>query len=78
MLSVEAAALSYRLFHQQAYHSAKSLGTATTWDLSSETISGFTGVYVGMFGPGNGWKSTLLADFVWLNTNRRNHDAYIL
>jgi hypothetical protein len=34
-----------------------------TRDLSSETIGGFTGVYVGMYATGNGRKSTHPADF---------------
>jgi len=78
VLSVEAAPLSYRFFYQQAYHSAKILGAATTRDLSSETIGGFTGVYVGMYATGNGRKSTRPADFDWFEYQAENHDTYFL
>lgn len=65
VLSVAAEPLSYRFSYQQAQQSDKSLGEATTRDLSSETIGGFTGVYVGMYATGNGRKCSRPADFDW-------------
>ena len=45
--------------------SKKILATAPTRDLSNELISGFTGVYVGMYASGNGKDNTHPADFDW-------------
>ena len=64
-LSVEGAPLSYRFFFQQENRSRKELGAAATRDLATETIGGFTGVYVGMYATGNGSKSSRPADFDW-------------
>jgi len=33
--------------------------------LSSETVGGFTGVYVGMYATGNGKASNAFADYDW-------------
>lgn len=41
------------------------LATAPTRDLSNELISGFTGVYVGMYASGNGKENRNPADFDW-------------
>jgi xylan 1,4-beta-xylosidase len=65
ILSVEGTPLSYRFFFRQGSGSRKDLGTAATRDLASETIGGFTGVYVGIYATGNGTKSSRPADFDW-------------
>lgn len=65
VLSVKALPLSYEFFYQSPHGRAKSLGTALTWDLSSEKIGGFTGVYIGMYATGNGQTNTVPADFDW-------------
>ena len=65
ILSVEGTPLSYRFFYQQGSGLRKELGSAATRELSSETIGGFTGVYVGMYATGNGMRSAVPADFNW-------------
>jgi len=64
--------LSYEFFHQSSDDSEKSLGTARTRDLSTETLTAqrnasfnFTGVFIGMFATGNGQRNTSPADFDW-------------
>lgn len=41
------------------------LGTASTRDLSNESVGGFTGVFIGMYASGNGKPSAVPADFDW-------------
>ena len=43
------------------------LAKASTRDLSSEVISGFTGVFIGMYASGNGKDNTYPADFDWFD-----------
>jgi xylan 1,4-beta-xylosidase len=65
VLSVAASPLAYEFSCSPAKGAAKKLGTALTRDLSSETIGGFTGVFMGLYATGNGQKSTRPADFDW-------------
>jgi alpha-N-arabinofuranosidase len=65
VLSVKAVPLAYEFLVHPQGRPEKSLGTSQTSDLASEKISGFTGVFIGMYATGNGQKSTSPADFDW-------------
>jgi xylan 1,4-beta-xylosidase len=71
ILSVKAQPLSYEFFYQSAGGDEKSLGTALTRDLSSETLTSqgagfnFTGVFIGLYATGTGQRSSVPADFDW-------------
>jgi alpha-N-arabinofuranosidase len=65
VLTVAATPLSYSFSVKAPDGLPTALGTATTADLSSEKVGGFTGVYVGMYATGNGQKSSVPADFDW-------------
>jgi alpha-N-arabinofuranosidase len=67
VLSIIARPLEYEFFYQGDDGTPVSFGAATTKDLSSEKIGGFTGVYFGMYATGNGKKSTAPADFAWFD-----------
>lgn len=80
ILTVKATTLSYEFFYQPLRGSEKSLGTATTRALSSETLSSqknasfnFTGVFIGMFATGNGQASSVPADFDWFEFRATEH-----
>lgn len=64
-LTVVAKPLSYEFYYQGANGERTKLGTAPTRDLSSETIGGFTGVYLAMYATGNGQECSVPADFDW-------------
>jgi len=70
-LSVRASSLSYEFSFQEQSGRTRGLGTATTGDLSSEKIGGFTGVFIGLYATGNGQKSTRPADFDWFEYRQR-------
>ncbi|HAX93337.1 MAG TPA: hypothetical protein DCY25_05195 [Bacteroidales bacterium] len=50
---------------QQGSDQPKELIRAMARYLSSETVGGFTGVYVGMYATGNGKASNAFADYDW-------------
>jgi len=79
VLSVRAQPLSYEFFYQAKDGSEKSLGTALTRDLSTETLTAqkgapfnFTGVFMGLYATGNGQRSTVPADFDWFEYEPRD------
>jgi len=72
ILSVKAQPLAYEFFYQVEGGQEKSLGTARTRDLSTETLTAqpganfnFTGVFFGLYATGNGSASASPADFDW-------------
>lgn len=65
ILTIKASPLVYELTCQASDGTRINLGNALTGDVSSEKVSGFTGVYMGMYASGNGTKSKSNADFDW-------------
>lgn len=63
ILSVKASPLNYVFTCLTGDAEKISLGSAQTRELSSETIGGFSGVYMGMYTSGNGTKSQTNAVF---------------
>jgi xylan 1,4-beta-xylosidase len=56
---------SYSFLYSQANEPAKEIIKVDSKYLSSETVGGFTGVYVGLYATGNGKASTTGADYGW-------------
>jgi alpha-N-arabinofuranosidase len=50
----------------------KEIGRVESKFLSSETVGGFTGVYVGLYATGNGDASTTVADFDWFEYGKKD------
>jgi xylan 1,4-beta-xylosidase len=67
VLRISATDLEYKFWVQEEGHKAELLGSATTQDISTERIGGFTGTYIGMFATGNGAANTNPADFDWFD-----------
>ena len=65
ILSIKASPLTYDFQCVTADGREISLGSALTRDLSSDTIGGFTGVYIGLYATGNEKKCNAAADFDW-------------
>lgn len=65
ILQISATPLEYRFWIQHNDQTAEQIGAAPTKDLSTETIGGFTGVYIGLYASGNGSKNAHPADFDW-------------
>jgi xylan 1,4-beta-xylosidase len=65
ILSVEAAPTEYKLSFQLAGGQPVPAGTGRTRNLSSETIGGFTGVFIGLYATGAGQPASIPADFDW-------------
>ncbi len=57
----------YQFAFSQDGKSFIKMGEADTRYLSSVTVGGFTGVYIGLYATGNGQKSLLPADFDWFS-----------
>lgn len=55
----------YRFLYAQGNSEFKEVDSVLSTYLSSETVGGYTGVYVGLFANGNGSKSSSNADFDW-------------
>lgn len=66
-LRISATDLEYKFWLQTEGKTAELIGTATTKDLSTEKIGGFTGTYIGMYASGNGKVNTNPADFDWFD-----------
>ncbi|WP_346860624.1 glycoside hydrolase family 43 protein [uncultured Draconibacterium sp.] len=64
-LRIEGDTNNLRFLFAQGEDAFKEVDSVITSYLSSETVGGYTGVYVGMFASGNGQKSTVNADFDW-------------
>ncbi|MBN1761164.1 MAG: glycoside hydrolase family 43 protein [Chitinispirillaceae bacterium] len=67
MLRIDATELQYRFSIQAQGQTAEQIGTASTRDLSTEVIGGFTGVFIGMYASGNGAANGNPADFDWFD-----------
>jgi xylan 1,4-beta-xylosidase len=67
ILRITATDTQYEFWVQQEGKSVVSLGTAAAKDISTETIGGFTGVFIGMYASGNGKPNTNPADFDWFD-----------
>lgn len=67
ILRITATETQYEFWVQEEGKIAESLGTAATKDLSTEVVSGFTGVFIGMYASGNGKANTNPADFDWFD-----------
>jgi alpha-N-arabinofuranosidase len=66
-LTIEARPQQYEFFFTTADRAKISLGTASTQNLATEKIGGFTGAYIGMFATTAGNGSALPADFDWFD-----------
>ena len=64
-LEIEAELDTYTFLYALAGQPARKVATGATRYLSSEVAGGFTGVYIGMYGTGNGDGRTSPADFDW-------------
>ena len=67
ILRISATGPEYKFWVQQEGYAAVLLGTATTRDVSTEKVGGFTGVYIGMYASGNGEANANPADFDWFD-----------
>ena len=65
ILRVSATELEYQFWVQQEGKTAELIGIASSKDLSTEKIGGFTGTYIGMYASGNGAANVNPADFDW-------------
>lgn len=79
VLSIKASPLACEFFHSPPHGRAKSLGTAPTRDLSSESLTDekhfnyhFTGVFVGLYATGNGQANTVRQISTGLSMMRNN------
>ncbi|GAB1454084.1 glycoside hydrolase family 43 protein [Draconibacterium sp.] len=66
-LRIEGNSNEFTFSYAQGNEDFKRIDSATSTYLSSETVGGFTGLYVGMFSTGNGERSSTNADFDWFN-----------
>lgn len=66
-LRIEGNSNEFTFSYAQGNDDFKRVDSATSTYLSSETVGGFTGLYVGMFSTGNGERSSTNADFDWFN-----------
>jgi alpha-N-arabinofuranosidase len=66
-LRIEGDSNEFTFSYAQGNDDFKRVDSATSTYLSSETVGGFTGLYVGMFSTGNGERSSTNADFDWFN-----------
>jgi len=67
ILRISATDLEYKFWFQIEGKVAELVGTASTKDLSTEKIEGFTGTYIGMYASGNGLANVNPADFDWFD-----------
>ncbi|HLP16096.1 MAG TPA: family 43 glycosylhydrolase [Bacteroidota bacterium] len=67
ILRISATDIQYQFWAQQEGKAAELIGAASTKDLSTEVIGGFTGTYIGMYASGNGNRNTNPADFDWFD-----------
>jgi alpha-N-arabinofuranosidase len=64
-LRIEGDTNHFRFLYAQGEDNFKEVDSVVTCYLSSETVGGYTGVYVGLYATGNGQKSLSNADFDW-------------
>lgn len=67
VLRITATASEYKFWVLEEGKDARLVGTATTKDVSNESIGGFTGVFIGLYASGNGKANTHPADFDWFD-----------
>lgn len=67
VLRISSTDREYQFWAQKEGETAALLGTASTKDLSTERIGGFTGVFIGLFASGNGTANANPADFDWFD-----------
>ncbi len=67
ILHISATASEYRFWEQEEGSPAQLLGTAPTQDVSTESVGGFTGVFIGLYASGNGKPNVLPAYFDWFD-----------
>ncbi len=67
ILSAKASPLEYNFTCITADGKKILLGNASTRDMSSESVGGFTGVYFGVYATGNGSQCNVSADFDWFD-----------
>lgn len=67
VLGISATEREYRFWARSPGSAAAFLGSAPTKDLSTEVVSGFAGVFIGMYASGNGEANANPADFDWFD-----------
>jgi len=67
VLRIDATDKNYQFWAQEEGKWANLIGIASTKDVSSEIVGGFTGVFIGMYASGNGTANTNPADFDWFD-----------
>lgn len=67
ILRISGADREYTFWVQEEGRTAVRVGTAATKDISTEMITGFTGVFIGMYASGNGQANAHPADFDWFD-----------
>jgi alpha-N-arabinofuranosidase len=67
ILKIRATDLEYSFWVQEEGKTAELIDSASTKNLSTEKIGGFTGAYIGMYASGNGKANTNPADFDWFD-----------
>lgn len=67
VLGISATEREYRFWARSPGSAAAFLGGAPTKDLSTEVVSGFAGVFIGMYASGNGEANANPADFDWFD-----------
>ncbi len=65
ILRIDATEREYRFSVQQEGGEPNLIGTTLTKEVATETIAGFTGVFLGMYASGNGSPNVNPADFDW-------------
>ena len=78
VLKISANELEYKFWVQPKGNNPILVGTAATKDISTEKISGFTGVFIGMYATGNGSSNTNPADFDWFDYEANPEDVHFL
>jgi alpha-N-arabinofuranosidase len=76
ILRISSTDLEYQFWVQRDGQPAERIGAAPTKDLSTEVITGFTGVFIGMYASGNGSKNTNPADFDWFDFEQGMQPPY--
>jgi len=66
----------YTFWVQEEGRTAVQVGTAATKNISTEIITGFTGVFIGMYASGNGRANTNPADFAWFDFEENPETPY--
>lgn len=76
VLRISATDLEYKFWVQVEGKASELLGTATSKDISTEKIGGFTGTYIGIYASGNGKSNVNPADFDWFDFEEESLPPY--